>query len=287
MNSGLKRFFQFRGDKAFFELRIVQMTFACFGLLAAVSAVVISWNSELSWNFDYHGWNHLITVYKVPLGILATLIPLVALLAANHRSVQTNEQIRVTVSNNNFQNYFRHIEQFEKFVESRPDVANYVRDKSSLHTSLFPNARSGDLAVSENIIFIEEGIIKMLDERVRKLDGSSWKEAIRELHGILGIAESHFDEMGLRIYSSGSKQTIPIPGPGGKKLALTQGDVSSLFKEIGATFEALCTLASFDTTFKPSGAMHLAISKLKGAPSYNFSRIDTKAKFKYNLWLNG
>ncbi|MDN7124537.1 hypothetical protein J6I90_06555 [Pseudidiomarina sp. 1APP75-32.1] len=281
----MRKYLSFDANKNFFELTAVKVAFGTAGLLAGVSVLAIILNSNVVWRFDYQGLNHLLTVFKLPLGILATLIPVIALLAANHRSVQTKEQIRVTVSNNNFVNYFRHVEQFDKFIEARPGLKNYVSNKSTLHSFLFPNARLGDLAVGSEVEMLELGIIKMIDERAQKLKSVPHNQAIKILDEIQGIAEGHFGEIGLKVYSSSSKHSIPVPGAAGETLNLTDGDVARLFKEIGSTLSALMSFAGFDASFRPHSEINLAIYKLIGAPSLKLATNNSGDEFQYEIKL--
>lgn len=70
-------------------------------------------------------FNDAIKRHKFSLGVAALVFPLVALVAAYHRSVQTiaqiertEKQIKIAESKNSFDNYFKHQEHFSSFVES-------------------------------------------------------------------------------------------------------------------------------------------------------------------------
>ena len=85
------------------------------------------------------------------------IIPAVALIATNHRSEQTREQIRLTNSQNNFTNYYKHLEEFEKFglkAKEKADPLYYSFNFRALHSGLFDKAKGGDY--SPNTVFISE-----------------------------------------------------------------------------------------------------------------------------------
>ncbi|MBO0154594.1 MULTISPECIES: hypothetical protein [Vibrio] len=81
------------------------------------------------------------------------IIPIVALLAANHRSEQTKEQIRVTNQQNNFANYYKHIEEYEKYAMTIADYEEISRRNIRRnHKLLFSRAIDGDYSVSTELL---------------------------------------------------------------------------------------------------------------------------------------
>ncbi|EJG1583068.1 hypothetical protein CIF45_RS22770, partial [Vibrio parahaemolyticus] len=106
----------FNPHKSFISLPALWGVVVALSLFSLVLAFIIVANSELDVDLSFTGFNNFLTVFRVPLGILALIIPIVALLAANHRSEQTKEQIRVTNQQNNFANYYKHIEEYEKYA---------------------------------------------------------------------------------------------------------------------------------------------------------------------------
>ena len=144
----MKREKWFNPHKSFFELKIVLAT-ACVVFVGFLLMVVIIWlNSDLTADPSYEGFNSFLTIYRVPIGFLALLIPLGAIYAANHRSEQTRTQIIAAESQNNFSNYFKHLEEFEKhisIVEVREEFETKYLNSKKLHARLFPYAREGYL----------------------------------------------------------------------------------------------------------------------------------------------
>jgi hypothetical protein len=88
---------------------------------------------------------HIYNIFKVPLWILATSLPLTGLVAAYHRSVQSAKQIEETIKNNNFSNYYKHIEKFhDRFKNLHMDTRDNRRvnpvfgDLDSLYVAVYP-----------------------------------------------------------------------------------------------------------------------------------------------------
>lgn len=89
---------------------------------------------------DWYKW------FQVPIWVAALIIPIVGLFNANHKSEQSKAAMELTKSQNNFANYYKHLEKFVEFLDFTKEIEN-VDHKSlnarKLHASLFPNARYG------------------------------------------------------------------------------------------------------------------------------------------------
>lgn len=139
----------FDPHKSFLKLKIVWLFIFFLVTISALISYIIIKNTSLVIDPSANGFNYFVVVFKVPLGILALIIPIVALLAANHRSEQTKEQIRVTGVQNNFANFYKHMEEFDKYNESlERDKYNFFEKGRLLHNIIYPNARDGDYAIS-------------------------------------------------------------------------------------------------------------------------------------------
>lgn len=141
---------------SFLHLKIVRVTIALLVILAFFFGVTIAIKSDLIFDLSYNGFNYFIEVFRFPLGILAMIIPIVALLAANHRSEQTKEQIKLTSTQNTFSNYYKHIEEFIKYNSS----VNFGDVQGRYcHDVLFPNAKHGDYSLSIDVIEVIDVLI--------------------------------------------------------------------------------------------------------------------------------
>lgn len=141
----------FDPHKSFLTLRIVWVTVLILVTMSILSAVIIVFNSELELDLSYSGFNHFISIFRFPLAIAALIIPVVALLAANHRSEQTKEQIKVTNSQNIFSNYYKHIEEFIKYLSPRIDKQVDLR---FAHSKVFPESSLGDYTISSKLVLL-------------------------------------------------------------------------------------------------------------------------------------
>ncbi|MCE9680607.1 hypothetical protein LZP69_15755 [Shewanella sp. AS1] len=139
----------FNPNKSFLSLPIVWFTVSTFLLLSCVSTAFIIYKSNLELDLSYNGFNSFISIFKFPLGISALIIPIIALLAANHRSEQTKEQIRVTNAQNVFSNYYKHIEEFTKYLSERVDTNIDLR---YAHSKFYPRASEGDYEIDPKLI---------------------------------------------------------------------------------------------------------------------------------------
>lgn len=84
--------------------------------------------------------NDAINRHKLSLGIAALVFPLVALVASNHRSVQTAKQIKEAEFKNNFENHIKHKEIFkDALITSAIELNNYVDEPNKLYKLVFSN----------------------------------------------------------------------------------------------------------------------------------------------------
>ena len=139
----------FNPNKGFFELWVVRGTFLIITLLSCAVIAGIYDTAPLVKCYTAVCFNNTLINYKVPLGIFSTLIPIIAVYAANHRSEQTKRQIELSQEQNNFTNYYKHLEEFEKYFDkveektTRKGLGAY--DARSIHNIFFPDGVKGNL----------------------------------------------------------------------------------------------------------------------------------------------
>lgn len=142
----------FNPEKGFFKLRVVWLSISILMLIAICISVIILANSELTQDLSYNGFNFFLSAFRFPLGVLALIIPVVAVLAANHRSEQTKEQIKVTNLQNIFSNHYKHIEEFKKYVESLEIEKMDDIQIRRMHKKLFPLSHEGHHDIDKELI---------------------------------------------------------------------------------------------------------------------------------------
>ena len=168
----------FKPEKSFFSLGIVRFVFLFDIFIAMFFVWIIDSNSQLAWTFkgfDYSAANQAVIIFQVPLAVLAMLIPLIAVLAANHRSEQIREQIKVANVQNNFHNYYKHIEEFEKHCQhiKNVDGEHVIIKPRSLHRLLFNNMEDGNPEMSFELTnTIDEYIIGIFSALDSFADGT-------------------------------------------------------------------------------------------------------------------
>ncbi|MBI6799335.1 hypothetical protein [Pseudomonas syringae] len=161
------KWLDFDPHTTFLKLKaVVYVIASIFALAAIVTLTIIYCTPGLNYNFSSEGWNNALDIFKVPLGLLAVAIPLIALLAANHRSVQskaqmelTQSQIELTQNNNHLTNYYKHVDEFQKYVEGHVNNLKFIDGSvgrvaypRKLHKMIFPAAKLGILKVDESFI---------------------------------------------------------------------------------------------------------------------------------------
>lgn len=119
--------------------------------------------------------------FKFPLAIMGSSLPLVAMVAAVHRSKEAALQIAEVIKNNRFGNYLKHRETFEKLVDAfcarhgaSIDTKVGVRSHR-LYARLFPRSGYGVLEwAGEHDVECWEKVeskIKEIHEELRKSVG--------------------------------------------------------------------------------------------------------------------
>lgn len=115
-------------------------------LIVGIALAVIAGISEQrTWDFTSSGYNSFLNDFKLPVGIMGLAIPLGALSAAIHRSIQTSRQIMEQNSQNIFSNYLQHRKHFFDYVDENKPFRELKVDTAVLYEYLFKNAADGDL----------------------------------------------------------------------------------------------------------------------------------------------
>lgn len=151
-----KNFLFFDPNKSFLKLPVVW--FFIFAILAVSfwCFYQIIENSNLVSDKSYAGFNNFFVIFKVPVLIASSLIPIITLLALFHKSEQSKVQ-------NDFSNYYKHIEEFTNYINLFGD-GKFKVDVRKLHRRLYPMSKQGYLMISNEIISkLESDIVIMID----------------------------------------------------------------------------------------------------------------------------
>lgn len=237
----------FDPEKSLIQLKVLWVV--VFGLvsLAMISSVTIVFNSDLIFDFSYHGFNQAVTIFRVPIAILAIIIPAVALLASNHRSEQAKAQIISSNSQNIFSNYYKHREEFEKHVDkNKTELRRKVGDSLKLYSYIFPNAKNGVFEVKKGVW---DDFDEMIDVYILKSE--ELVSAFKEDRGkIIVDMKKRSENFKLRFSII---NTMPPSANGvkfdcdGCSIYLPNGYIRALYSELKSICKVLELACSFDT----------------------------------------
>lgn len=139
----------FDPNTSFFNLLIVWGTFFCIMVIALTLIAIANYGSNYQFCGSTECYNNFVTQFKLPLGIISLLIPIGAIFAVQHRSEQSIAQIKVSEGQNNFINYYKHLEEFEKYLTSKSINTKLVINKA--HSKIFEKSREGNFDISDNL----------------------------------------------------------------------------------------------------------------------------------------
>ncbi|MEI8703997.1 hypothetical protein [Pseudoalteromonas sp. B62] len=187
--------------KSLFSLTEFWLSILIPVVISLILGGVILLNSNLILDLSYTGFNKFVEIYKIPLGVLALLFPLVALVASNHRSRQSAAQIKLGKSQNIFSNFYKHKESFHEVIdrmEKKFDIRFF--DPDVIYTSLFPNNSPTSIIYSFNggkadyILEIRDSLHSLLKESLKigssNSDGLDDFDLIKAFYeGLHGVSE--------------------------------------------------------------------------------------------------
>jgi len=133
-------------EKSLFELSSFRWWVGIIVVFALIFAITIAWNTELTYDPSADGFNKAIELFKVPLGTLALLFPVIAIIASNHRANQFAKGLVRASEQNTFANYYTHREHFFKLIEHLEEKLDIsFENSSSLYSRLYPTNNSSVL----------------------------------------------------------------------------------------------------------------------------------------------
>lgn len=135
----------FDPDKNFFQLPVFWFVVGATLIIIAAVSLTIYLSSNLEPNWTYQGFNNFVSYFRVPIGIFVYLIPIVALLTAIHRSEQSRATIQQAEYQNNFNNHYKHLEEFGKYLENERtnNTDNFSIKVPTFHRIIFPHTKKG------------------------------------------------------------------------------------------------------------------------------------------------
>lgn len=141
-----------KSKSLFWEREIFGITIVWIGFLLA-SVIGITYELYESNAYELHygkqAWSNFVSIYDFPLKLTAAYFAAYSLLSINIRFKQTKQQLDVTTAQNRFTNYFKHLEEFEKYA----NTIDREVDSRIAHAQLFPNMIiTGDIKVNMALV---------------------------------------------------------------------------------------------------------------------------------------
>lgn len=103
-------------------------------------------------DFSPNGYETFIEISKLPLGVLALTIPVTAVIAAIHRSIQTAKQIEETQVKNTVDLYYAHLKFFIDQLKDNDIVDSAIK----VHKKLYPNLSPHKYNITKNEEYLHE-----------------------------------------------------------------------------------------------------------------------------------
>jgi hypothetical protein len=166
--------------------------------LCLMISLVVTENLCLNWSVE--GFANFLTIFALPIGVAGLSIPLVAVCASQHRSVQSAAQIEATQiqikaanSQNLLTNYYKHLEEFKKYIEDEIEKEEIGIKYSyrKLHKVVFTDIKSGDDKPSSSFLSNLASQLTIISEHLAKAEKlnnferlfvtSDWKAVILSL----------------------------------------------------------------------------------------------------------
>jgi hypothetical protein len=204
----------FDADTSFFDLPIVWRTVGAFiGLFVAITCIIL-WNGSYTFEGSGSGFNFFVKEFGFPLGVLSLLIPIIAVYAAQHRSVLTIKQIQTsklqikeTQVQNTFANYFKHKEEFEnilyKIIKADFEKFFEVKSAASLYKCFFPLNSPDTLALSIDgksiITLFDDNKSKNMDKLSEKINNLAVNRTSLPTELIVKMVINSFEQFGILI----------------------------------------------------------------------------------------
>lgn len=237
-----KTLFKLDPLKSFTELLAFKFTIGLSILFSTTSTLLILFNTDIAWRVDYLGFNTFVEIFRFPLSVLAIAITIIAILATMHRSVQTKEQILNSNKQNVFSNYYKHIEEFEKYMNSTMKSKTLVLENSrTTHKILFPGAEKGNYSISETYLEIIETEFAQIVDLLNSFNNNRKETVHNILFRTYEKIDRCFSYLSMRIGRSGIRQFEDD-----KLIIVPSNNIIEIVNDIKNTSLILSNIISFD-----------------------------------------
>jgi hypothetical protein len=117
-------------------------------------SMVILYKGDYSADWSPVGFRTFLYDFGFPISIAALIIPASALIATMHISSQLSTQINLLMQQNNFANYYKHYEMFEKHFKMLQTEEELLNGKNCfrIYKRLFQESNNGNYNVNKNLL---------------------------------------------------------------------------------------------------------------------------------------
>jgi hypothetical protein len=101
-----------------------------WGLLVSAfmgCVLIAATEKDLTWQWDRDGLVHFFSIYDIPMKLLGAAFATFVLWVTLGRVIQTERQIDAMTDNNKFNNYYKHMDEFLKFLSSISLISEYCK----------------------------------------------------------------------------------------------------------------------------------------------------------------
>jgi hypothetical protein len=115
-------------------------------LISFSISMIILYKGDYSADWSPVGFRTFLYDFGFPISIAALIIPASALIATMHRSSQLSTQINLLTQQNNFANYYKHLDEFKRYLRdtiSKEDICVIENNVLNVYGKFYPNTRKG------------------------------------------------------------------------------------------------------------------------------------------------
>ncbi len=152
-----------------------------FRLAMGIAVILILWigyfiitDTDATIKLTSDGLSLIIDDIGIALMILAFIVPVVVLTAANHRFKQLAEQMQQQEQQNAFANHYLHVAQFTDYMNDEL-MKRLGMNSRVVHQVFYPQSRENDFTVNDNLVkFIKSKLVEIVQASkvVNQLYGS-------------------------------------------------------------------------------------------------------------------
>ncbi|MGY9521299.1 hypothetical protein ACTM6F_07850 [Citrobacter freundii] len=257
-NPSVSRYFEFT-DKSLSKQHLFKLSIWVPFIIAALLCVPIWFDKNITFNLTSQGYGNFLDIFKLPIGVWSLSIPLVAIVAHIHRTIQTASQIETTKAKNLADSFFSHHKFFTEALIKLPEQVITINSQPftkkldapySLYTACFPYS-SYNNGFSQNGFYEKLAEVKEIIDKLSNAISETGKKGANErdlfflLHEILSGLVNLSNLMHLSIYRSetnylymfkGEKRTFKLVFPYSNEKELKE-DLKTTFDFIIRIFE--------------------------------------------------